>query len=358
MYKQLLAAVALLAVVGLAGGCGDDVKSSLGQTGTGWLIPVDEVIDGGPGKDGIPSIDQPHFFGATQVAFVHDTDLVVGVKIGNDVRAYPELILDYHEIVNDVVGGQPISVTYCPLTGSALVWDAMVAGRQTTFGVSGLLYNTNLMPYDRLTNSTWSQMKEQCVNGNAIGKVPDGITAVETTWKTWREAYPDTKVLGRPTFVSRPYGHYPYGDYRSNHNLLLAPINNEDGRLPRKVRVLGLVVDNRSKAYPLSTFGAGVLVINDMVNDQPVVAVGSSSDNFAVVFRRATESAPDSVLTFEAVQGQLPIVMVDSDSSHYDWFGTAVDGPRAGQQLIATDSYISMWFAWATFHRGPWIQGQ
>ncbi|MEM8528113.1 MAG: DUF3179 domain-containing (seleno)protein [Bacteroidota bacterium] len=136
-----------------------------------WLIPQNEIRDGGPGKDGIPSIDNPEFVAVNDIDFLSEDDLVVGVKVGAEIRAYPHLILDWHEIVNDQLEDLSLALNYCPLTGTAIGWKSKIDGKVTTFGVSGLLYNTNLMPYDRLTNSTWSQMRLDCVEGELQGKV-------------------------------------------------------------------------------------------------------------------------------------------------------------------------------------------
>ncbi|MEM6806653.1 MAG: DUF3179 domain-containing (seleno)protein, partial [Bacteroidota bacterium] len=128
-----------------------------------WLVPQDEVFDGGPGKDGIPSIDEPRFIDADAANFISENDLVVGYADGNEAKAYPHVILDWHEIVNDETNNFPHAIVYCPLTGSATGWERTIDGKKTTFGVSGLLYNTNIIPYDRETDSNWSQMSLKCV---------------------------------------------------------------------------------------------------------------------------------------------------------------------------------------------------
>ncbi|MEL6945943.1 MAG: DUF3179 domain-containing (seleno)protein, partial [Bacteroidota bacterium] len=176
-----------------------------------WLIPKSEVRDGGPGKDGIPSIDNPIFIDAETADFLDPDDLIVGVKVGDDIRAYPHLILDWHEIVNDQLDDLALSLNYCPLTGTAIGWNRTIDGNTTTFGVSGLLYNTNLMPYDRLTNSTWSQMRLDCVGGELKGESADLYPVVETTWANWKKRYRNTKVLSTNTGFNRRYGQYPYG---------------------------------------------------------------------------------------------------------------------------------------------------
>ncbi|MCH7859796.1 MAG: DUF3179 domain-containing protein [Candidatus Marinimicrobia bacterium] len=346
----------LMIVLGLGlmlGGC-DRIFSSRdrgGVPGGLWLIPVDEVFGGGPGKDGIPAISNPQFAAAKDVGFLADNSLVVGVKVGAETRAYPHLILDWHEIVNDQISSSNYALTYCPLTGSAISWNRTIGGQTTTFGVSGLLYNTNLIPYDRASGSNWSQMRLLCVQGENIGSAVEIFPIVETTWKTWREMYPETKVMTTSTGYSRSYGAYPYGSYRSDRSLLF-PISDSDDRLHPKERVAGLIVDDQAKVYRLGTFAAGdtVRVINDEFKGIPIVVAGSEKSNVIVIFQR---SLPDStVLSFTPLQQVLPVVMLDNEGTSWDLFGRAVAGPRAGAQLPITRSYIAYWFAWGTFFTG------
>ena len=146
---------------------------------------MSEVKDGGPGKDGIPSIDSPRFIDANDSGtdFLNDTDLVIGIVKGDVVKAYPHLILDWHEIVNDKLIEDLITVNYCPLTGTAFGWSSVANNENTTFGVSGLLYNSNLILYDRTTDSYWSQLELECVNGDLIGDEPLLESVVETNWE-------------------------------------------------------------------------------------------------------------------------------------------------------------------------------
>ena len=164
-----------------------------------WLVPINEIKDGGPGKDGIPSIDNPIFVSANSIeaAYLNNDDLVMGLKFGDEVKAYPHKILDYHEIINDVVDGFPVSVNYCPLTGTGFAWKGDLNSSDKTFGVSGLLYNSNLILYDRETDSNWSQMRIQCINGSQIGDRPEIISIIETTWATWKEMFPETAVMSQ-----------------------------------------------------------------------------------------------------------------------------------------------------------------
>lgn len=314
-----------------------------------WLIPKDEVFDGGPGKDGIPSVDNPKFGSVNSISYLNDNDLVVGYAVGNDVRAYPHPILDWHEIINDEIRGKQLAITYCPLTGTAIAWNRELNGSVTTFGVSGLLYNTNLLPYDRATNSNWSQMLLKSVNGNLTGTEISTYPVIETTWETWKEAYPNSQVVTTNTGFNRSYGSFPYRDYRTNHNFLLFPVSNEDSRLPKKERVIGVIVDEKAKVYSIEQFN-GLKVIEDNFQGTDIVVAGDKTKNFLLLFER---KMPDgALLSFTAVPDALPVVMADNEGNQWDMLGRAVIGPRQGQQLAGLKSYIGYWFAWAAFYPG------
>ncbi|RMG22639.1 MAG: DUF3179 domain-containing protein, partial [Bacteroidetes bacterium] len=309
-----------------------------------WLIPEEEVLDGGPGKDGIPSIDQPRFVSVQEAdQWLQPTDLVVGVRVGQVIRAYPHIILDWHEIVNDQVDSLAIAVTYCPLTGTAIGWKRRVKGELTTFGVSGLLYQTNLMPYDRKTNSTWSQMRMQAVNGELIETEAETWQVVETSWDSWKSMYPDSEVLSTQTGFSRSYGFYPYGDYKTNHSYFLFPINNRDDRVPAKERVLGIRAGQQVLAFRFDSFANGTRVIQNSISRLSAVVAGNRSHNILVAYG---SRLPDGTeLSFEAVDAaRLPVIMKDQEGNEWDVFGFAVSGPRAGQQLPQLTSLIGYWF--------------
>jgi hypothetical protein len=311
-----------------------------------WLIPVDEVEFGGPGKDGIPSIDNPKFISQGSVNYLNDSDLVVGVLLDNTIRAYPHNILNYHEIVNDQYGGTNLALTYCPLTGSALAWLPPASLVNPQYGVSGLLYNSNLIPYDRETDSNWSQMAMLCVQGERIGELPVQGQTFETTWSTWKQMFPNTTVLSTDTGISRPYLRYPYGTYRTDRNVLF-PVSNRDTRLHPKERVLGVISGTDTRVYIIDNLSTNVEVINQAVGGIDIVVVGSSGLNFAAAFKR--ELNDGTVLSFQPVQNELPVVLLDNEGTKWDVFGVGVSGPRAGSALKPTASFVSYWFAWAAF---------
>lgn len=323
----------------------------------GSIVDEDFVFDAGPGPDGIPPLEGPLFTQDLDGAGLAADELVIGVKHGGDIRAYPHKILNWHEVVNDqfTPHGTPErgTLSYCPLTGSAVLWKAFLESTDPTFGTSGLVFNANLIMYDRETRSFWSQMLEQSIFGDEIKRIPDRLQVVETTWQTWRAMYPGTTLLSENTGFSRDYDEYPYGNYREDESLLYPVQNMDDNRLHRKERVLGINVGTTSRVYPIEGFAAGVEVINDNVGGMPVVVAGSSGHNLGVVYNRELEDC--TVLTFQAVQNQLPVVMRDNEGNEWDVFGVAVNGPRAGQQLQKTNSYIAFWFAWTAFFAGTEI---
>ncbi len=233
---------------------------SLNPAAEDWLIPTDFVFRGS-GFDAIQSLENPVFENydfkadAARTFYVGDDDLVVGLSINGETRAYPHSVLDWHEILNDEIDDTPFALVYCPLTGTATVWDRNVNGELTTFGVSGLLYNSNVIPFDRSTESLWTQLDAQCVNGELKGADAKRFSFVEMKWQAWRQIYRFPKVLsvnqGGGGF---DYTNYPYDDYRTNHNYLAYPITFDDDRLPRKERVHGLIVDGKAKVYTFESF--------------------------------------------------------------------------------------------------------
>ncbi|MCP5108189.1 MAG: DUF3179 domain-containing protein [bacterium] len=355
-YKYFM--LSFLVVFGLLFLSYCNTKSSPGGSGGEWLIDEGQVQDGGPGKDGIPALQSPNYIAVQAVDFLAPEALVIGLRIGDQVVAFPHPIMDYHEIVNDIVDDVRVILSYCPLTGSAMAWRGDGNASNYTFGVSGLLYNSNLILYDRETSSNWAQMMIKCVNGDRIREIPAMIHVIETSWATWQQLYPNSLVVSLDTGYARNYFTYPYGDYKTSSGLLFS-VSNDDSRLHKKERVHGVFISESStKVYPIASFtgttalqaeGAAeagdIMVINDSFGGVDLVAVGSANKNFAVTFERGG-NAPQ---TFMAVQNQLPVVMMDDEGTMWDIFGHGVSGPRAGDQLTPTTSYNAYWFAWAAF---------
>lgn len=311
-----------------------------------WLIPENEIIDGGPGPDGIPSLDVPQFESVQTITSVDADDLLIVVQHEGQTWAYPHDIMNWHEIVNHSPADNPYTVSYCPLTGSAVAWQGDATSFDPTFGTSGLLYNSNLILFDRASRSWWSQMLQQAVAGRRIGELPTTIQVVEMPLSTLQQMYPDANVLNRITGHSRDYDISPYGDYTTSNSLLF-PVSNDDRRLHRKERVMGVRVGGLTKAYQIAGFGASTQAINEQLATTSFVVVGNTALNFSAVFNR--ELPDGTILAFTPIQDDLPNVMTDSEGNVWDIFGSAVSGPRVGTQLGSTNSYTAMWFAWAAF---------
>lgn len=310
-----------------------------------WLIPVDDVYDGGPGKDGIPALRNPELINADEADYLENSDLVLGIVSGNDIVAYPHRILDWHEIINADLDGIRVAVNYCPLTGTGIGWDRFVNGSYTTFGVSGLLYNSNLILYDRGSDSNWSQIRLDCVYGELAGTKAKTHSLIETTWETWKIMYPNTKVVSTNTGYSRNYNRYPYGDYK-NSEALFFPVDPLDERLHLKERVHGLIINDKAKVYRFSSFSSSNNIIVDQFEGEDLIIAGNVEKNFIISFVNTI----DNSLQFNSLENKLPVIMIDNEGNRWNIWGEAVEGPRTGEKLTPTQSFMGYWFAWGAFY--------
>lgn len=322
--------------------CGGDEDRLNGE----WTIPSDEVFDGGVGIDGIPSVENPEFSDITDVNFLNESSLVVGVITDTEVKAYPHPILDWHEIVNDEVGDLSIAVTYCPLTGTAIGWDRNVNGSNTTFGVSGKLYNSNLIPFDRNTMSYWSQMGLESVNGELINTEIVTLPVIETTWETWKELYPNSKIMNRNTGFDRNYFTFPYGDYRTNNANIFFPISPEDNRRPAKERALAVLTDGGNKAYSIREFESDTVFV-DIVGGTEIIVVGSQDKNFIVAYEKGNRNE-----TFNVNFDNLPVIAESQDGVQLTIAGEIIENGNVVEKLTPTNSFMGYWFALGAFYPG------
>lgn len=322
-----------------------------GATGSSeWLIPVNEVRDGGPGKDGIPSIDNPKFSSVSSAdTQITDEELIVAIKVGNQVKIYPHYILDYHEVVNDSFDSDDLTLSYCPLTGTAFAWQSQVGNRFSTFGVSGLLYNSNLILYDRETDSNWSQILELCVNGESVGQQPEKQEVIETTWGIIKTMFPNALVLNTETGFARPYGTYPYGAYLEIDDFFLFTPSIINPQLPNKERVLAIKDEDQAKVYQFSSFTDGA-AIKDSFEDNRYLIVGN--DAILNGFRLSGQQVN---LSYTYIYEGSEAFFEDNQGTVYNIFGEAISGPGIGSKLASTNSFISMWFAVAAFYPDPII---
>ena len=273
---------------------------------TNSLIPASEVLQGGPPRDGIPSIEKPKFVTAGAADFMQPTDRVVGITVNGESRAYPISILNWHEIVNDQIKGTPVSVTYCPLCGTGLVYQSKVGGKVLKFGVSGLLYNSDVLLYDRQTETLWSQILSKGVNGPMKGQKLTMVPSSQTSWASWLEKHPNTKVLSTDTGFSRDYRRSPYGDYDENKDTYF-PVSARSRAYHPKERVLGITINGKHKAYPFVELGK--------------LSANTLKDNF---------QGQDLTINFDVANR---------------------DGEVLGANGKPLELVNSFWFAWYAFHQ-------
>lgn len=239
--------------------------------GTKHSVPLDEIIGGGPPKDGIPSIDNPKFIAITQAdSFLKDSEPGIALEIDGVSRFYPFQILVWHEIVNDIVNGKRVLVTYCPLCLSGIVFDPVVKGERVEFGTSGKLWNSNLVMYDRKTDSLWSQILGEAIVGELTGTRLKVLPSDMMRYENFKKIYPKGQVLSKETGATRFYGQDPYGDYYTSPGTYF-PVGKKDDRLAEKDFVLGIVVNNKAKAY-LPEAVKKVGTIEDRFGDKVIVA--------------------------------------------------------------------------------------
>ncbi|MGH0034210.1 MAG: DUF3179 domain-containing protein [Myxococcota bacterium] len=295
--------VALLGVALLGGALAQAVPPRLnGFALHPSAIPADEIRPGGPPPDGIPALDRPAVVGAG-AALLDADDMVVGVVVGGEARAYPLAILTWHELVNDELGGTPLLVSFCPLCGTALVFDRRLDGRARRFGVSGLLYQSDLLMFDRETGSLWSQITARAETGALMGRRLALVRSRIERWGRWKASHPSTTVLSRDTGHRRDYDRSPYPGYAESPDLSF-PVRRQDPRYHPKMPVLGLrTADGRARAYP------------------------------AVELRRAGGRAE------ERFAGRRVRIRYDLDAKVFQ-----VEAPAA---IEVVEGY---WFAWVAFH--------
>jgi hypothetical protein len=288
------------------------------------------TVSGGVTKDGIPSVDEPSFLDAS-VAALDDGEIVFGVVRGDDVRAYPQRILVHHEIVNDRLDGVPVSVTYCPLTGTVLGFER----GPTTFGVSGTLVNSNLVMYDRATDSRWPQVLGTAIEGPLAGRALREFEVVWTTWGRWRRRHPDTEVLSEDTGYARNYGIDPYGSYTptvrgyyNRESTMFDPLATDD-RLGTKAVVVGV-----------RTAAGATAVSMERLRARGVVGARVGEDRLAFVYDAALDAGHAYRIPADAT--------IESAAD-----AVRVDGERYSPDALPFErrhAVEAMWFAWAGFY--------
>ena len=211
--------------------------------GTKHIVDPNEIQGGGPPKDGIPSIDNPKYVTVAEAdEWIQDNELVLALEYNGVKRVYPLQILVWHEIVNDEIGGDSVLITYCPLCGSGIAYKPVIEGESVEFGTSGKLWNSNLVMYDRKTDTYWSQIDGVAILGPLTGIQLEPVSIDTVAWRDWKAVHPDSEVLSQDTGYFRSYGTDPYGNYYENSNVFF-PVSNQDNSVHPKTVVFGVEID-------------------------------------------------------------------------------------------------------------------
>lgn len=293
-------------------------------------------LSGGPPKDGIPAIDEPQFWSAEEAeGYLKEGDMVVGLIEGDRARAYPQRILVWHEIVNDIPGQIPLAITYCPLTGTVLAFER----GGTTFGVSGRLVNSNLIMYDRQTDTWFPQILGVAIEGPHQGAALVERPLVWTTWGRWRKRHPETEVLSTRTGFARNYSRDPYGSYNPLGGYYRAevspifPLMQEDTRFPPKSVVLGARTANEAVAFSKDRLREVGQLVHEG-REAVFVAVYDQGLDTGYIFE--TSGMPAQAA---AVEGTGPDNVI--------WLGDL--------NARALNAFEAMWFAWVAFYPNSYV---
>lgn len=259
-------------------------------------IPLNDIYDGGPEKDGIPAILKPKFISAAEAdkTLLKKEDRVLGYVYKGQARAYPIKILNWHEIVNDRVGGDSRVVTYCPLCGTGMVFDTQVKRRNLTFGVSGLLYQSDMLLYDHQTESLWSQIKSEAVTGDLTGTRLKLLHSTHTNWASWKSKYPKTRVLSDDTGYQRDYDRDPYEGYEASERLMFG-VNEKSRKYHPKEKVIGVELGNVTKAYPFSELNKVDSPVKDILDKKPIHIIYDRKTRTAVIRDKNNREIPSVV---------------------------------------------------------------
>ena len=310
---------------------------------TKMRIRLEEIAWGGVVVDGIPSLDNPALVSASEAAYLVDDDLVFGIEINGDARAYPLRIMGWHEMFNDVIGGKPVALAYCTLCGAGVLYETTVPGYGApfVFGSSGFLYRSNKLMFDRRTDSLWNQFTGKPVAGPLVnsGIELKTLPVAVTSWAEWRRKHPDTRVLSLETGHRRDYGSgVVYSDYFGSPDLMFPSLGG--GRdLAQKDYVFGLRLPGGAKAYPLRAFEGG-RTINDRVGLRDVVLVGDAATRTVRAYAsdgRGFAGAGDALTDSGGM-----VWRVEEDS---------LVAPT-GQRLPRLPGHIAYWFGWQSFTGG------
>ena len=353
-------------------GCGDPfegIETSFRQTF--WLertnfckhsVDLSEIFTGNPVPDAIPAIDKPVFESVKDAGeWLGEDWPVMLFEIDGDVRAYPLAILIWHEIVNDMVAGEPVAVTFCPLCNATIAFRRTLDdGQVLDFGTSGNLRNSDLVMYDRQTFSWWQQFTGEAIVGDLTGTMLDILPSQIIAWSDFKASHPDGKVLSRDTGAVRDYGVNPYAGYDSINSSPFFPVEGEDERLLPMERVVAIDIEDVTIAYPFSRL-EDVRVVNDEVAGISIIVLWQSG-TVSAFGNNGPDTGSTGVFSRE-VEGQTLTFVAKADGfedqetgTRWNLLGHAVTGPLEGTQLERVISGEHFWFSWAAFKPGTEVR--
>ena len=322
-------------------------------------ISFDEILSGGPPKDGIPSIDIPDFVSTEDAdEWLSPNEPVIQLILNSEAKAYPLQILMWHEIANDSIGNTPVVVTFCPLCNTAIVFKRVVGGREVDFGTTGRLRFSNLIMYDRQTESWWQQASGNAIVGEFTGTQLEFIPASIVAWKDFKDANPDGLVLSRDTGYSRAYGQNPYFGYDDiNIPPFLYRGPETPGILPPTARVITLDLKGEVVAYPYEVL-EDIRVVNDRVGDEDIVVLWSPGTTSALDSSNIAEGRDvgSAAIYSRNLDGRTLTFIFEEENifdqetlSRWDVLGRAISGELEGSQLNEVVAINHFWFSWAAF---------
>jgi hypothetical protein len=323
------------------------------------IIDIGEIMSGGPPKDGIPAIDRPQFDNVKQAEkWLDAREPVIRVAINGEARAYPLQLLIYHEIVNDQVGETPISVTFCPLCNSSVVFDRRFKGRVLDFGTTGLLRKSDMVMYDRQTETWWQQIIGRGIIGEYAGETLTQIPSSIVSFEDFANAHPHGKIVNRRTGHTRPYGNNPYRGYDNIGQVPFLFRGDLDPRLPPMERVMFVSAGDKDKLYPFSRIKEAV-ILNDDIGNTPVVLFSRDGLLSVLDAGRINKSRSiQAVTAFErTLNGEVLEFLIENGGivdkntgSSWNLLGQATGGKLRGQSLTTAHGGIHFAFAWLAFN--------
>lgn len=330
-------------------------------------VPLDEIRSGGPPRDGIPPIDHPQFVTLSSAnSWLHDREPVIAVQRNGVAKAYPLQILIWHEIVNDTLGDEPIAVTFCPLCNSAVAFQRQLDEHVLDFGTTGRLRHSDLVMWDRQTESWWQQLTGEAIIGTLAGKRLTMIPASLVSYAAFKQTFPDGRVLSQETGFHREYGRNPYRGYDASDSTPFLLSGSPDPRLPPMERVVAITLEGQNKAYPYRVL-AEQRVVYDTVGTQTVVVLYNAGTASALDESRiaASRDIGATGVFLPQLDGRAVTLAAQGDAfldretqSTWNILGKAIAGPLAGHQLPPVVHGDHFAFAWLVFRPQTQIYGK